>query len=227
MDFAVVSGTQPYVKLTLFKQYYDVNCQYMVRFPLRLKKMEKHLPTFRSIHSVDLPPIQGAVPAFHQYAHREQCQTFQSPNCLPGSGKYDGETNERKWNQTNRAALRAREMSSGARHDFLNDLISDINVRNVHNMGTLSPLSLSIVEDGPHNVLRHECLAHTLVAKHEDAVKHWKLAQEYLASVEEGVPLAVVQQWRREEATWLQQVVDIKNHKTLDNPYIAPKNGGA
>ena len=136
MDFAVVSGTQPYVKLTLFKQYYDVSCQYMVRLPIRLEEMEKIVPRMSSIDTARLPTIHGAVPAFHQYAHREQCQSFQSPNCLPGSGKYDGETNERKWNQTNRAALRAREMSSGARHDFLNDLISDLNVRNVHNMGS-------------------------------------------------------------------------------------------
>ena len=93
------------------------------------------MPTLTSIDTVDLPQIQGAVPAFHQYAHKEECQSFQSPNCLPGSGKYDGETNERKWNQTNRAALRAREMGSGARHDFLNHLVSDLNVRNVHAIG--------------------------------------------------------------------------------------------
>ncbi|KAI0744400.1 hypothetical protein C8Q76DRAFT_604248 [Earliella scabrosa] len=200
VDFAVVSGTQPYIRLTLFKQYYDVNCQYMVRFPLRMKHMDQHLVNMTSIHTVDLPEIQGAVPAFHQYAHREQCQSFQSPNCLPGSGKYDGETNERKWNQTNRAALRSREMSSGARHDFLNDLLSDLNVRNVHNM------------------------AQTLVHKHEEATKQWTLAQEYLNSIEEGIPLQVLCEWRREEAEWLSKVVDIKTHKTLDNPFVTPKD---
>ena len=135
VDFAVVSGTQPYVRLTLLKQYYDVNCQYMVRLPLRLKEMEKHLPALASIETVRLPTIHGAIPAFHQYAHREQCQSFQSPNCLPGSAKYDGETNERKWGQTNPAALRAKEMLAGGRHDFINDIISDLNVRNVHAIG--------------------------------------------------------------------------------------------
>ena len=132
VDFAVVSGTQPYIPLKLLKQYYDVSCQYLVRLPLRLRRMAAHLPLLESISTVDLPTIHGAIPAFHQYAHREQCQVFQSPNCLPGSARYDGETNERKWGQTNPAALRAKEMVSGGRHDFLNDLISDLNVRIVH-----------------------------------------------------------------------------------------------
>ena len=135
MDFAVVSGTQAYVSLLLFKQYYDVSCQYMVRLPIRLGEMERIVPQLASIQTARLPTMHGAVPAFHQYAHREQCQAFQSPNCLPGGGKYDGETNERKWNQMNASVLRSREMVSGGRHDFINDLISDLNVRNVHTMG--------------------------------------------------------------------------------------------
>ena len=109
----------------------------MVRLPIRLEEMEKIVPRMSSIDTARLPTIHGAVPAFHQYAHREQCQSFQSPNCLPGSGKYDGETNERKWNQMNASALRSREMVSGGRHDFINDLVSDLNVRNVHNIGLL------------------------------------------------------------------------------------------
>ncbi|KAI0735656.1 hypothetical protein C8Q76DRAFT_611678 [Earliella scabrosa] len=199
VDFAVVSAAQPYVTLKLFKQYYDVGCQYMVRFPLRMKSMAKHLPALSSISTVDLPTIHSAVPAFHQYAHCEQCQSFQSPNCLPGSGKYDGETNERKWNQTNIAALRAREMVSGGRHDFINDLLSDLNIRNVHG------------------------IAQVLVHKHDDAMKYLTEAEEYLTSVEDGIPANVLRKWVEEEDIWLARVVDMRNHKTLDNPFVAPK----
>ncbi|KAI0706563.1 hypothetical protein C8Q76DRAFT_630169 [Earliella scabrosa] len=200
VDFAVVSGTQPYVELTLWKQYYDVSCQYMVRLPLRLKEMAKIVPALESIKTVKLPTIHGAIPAFHQYAHREQCQSFQSPNCLPGSAKYDGETNERKWGQTNPAALRAKEMLSGGRHDFINDIISDLNVRNVHAM------------------------AQTLVDKHEEAVKYLAQAKDYLDQVEMSIPAEILEQWKQEEAEWLAKVVDIRNHKTLDNPFVAPQD---
>ena len=64
-----------------------------------------------------------------------------------------------------------------------------------------------------------------MVRKHEEAVKQWRLATEYLGSVSEGIPLEVITKWRSEEAAWLAKVVDIKNHKTLDNPYVAPKDG--
>ncbi|KAI0711729.1 hypothetical protein C8Q76DRAFT_623155 [Earliella scabrosa] len=203
VDFAVVSATQAYITLRLLKQYYDVNCQYMVRMPIRLADMAKLLPLLGSITTTRLPTIEGAVPAFHQYAHREQCQSFQSPNCLPGSGKYDGETNERKWNQTNASARRSREMVSGGRHDFINDLLSDINVRNVHNMGK-----------------------GIFLQKHDDAVKYHSEAKAYLVSVEAKIPPEVLQQWKDDHAAWLEKVVDIKNHKTLDNPFVARKDDG-
>ena len=181
--------------------------------------MAQHLPILESIRTVDLPTIHGAIPAFHQYAHREQCQVFQSPNCLPGSARYDGETNERKWGQTNPAALRAKEMVSGGRHDFINDLISDLNVRLVHSIGKTVAAHR---KDDVH--ANRDGAAQTLSDKYEEAVKYRDQARKYLDSVEEGIPGDVLSRWRAEEDEWLSKVVDIKNHKTLDNPFTAPRD---
>ena len=66
--------------------------------------------------------------------------------------------------------------------------------------------------------------AQTLADKYEEAIKYRDQARKYLDSVEEGIPSEVLSRWRAEEEEWLDKVVDIKNHKTLDNPFTAPKD---
>ena len=68
-------------------------------------------------------------------------------------------------------------------------------------------------------------LATVLVHKHEDALKYLREAETYLESVEKGIPPEVLAKWLAEEAEWLSKVVDIRNHKTLDNPFVSPKDG--
>ena len=68
-------------------------------------------------------------------------------------------------------------------------------------------------------------IAQTLVHKHEEALKYYAQAQSYLESVECSIPPAILAQWREEEGEWLRKVVDIRNHKTLDNPFVAPPDG--
>ena len=46
----------------------------------------------------------------------------------------DGEALERIWALFNALALRTKEMSSGHRHDVINDFHSDMNVRRLHAM---------------------------------------------------------------------------------------------
>ncbi|KAI0686970.1 hypothetical protein C8Q76DRAFT_635860 [Earliella scabrosa] len=200
VDFAVVSGAQPYLSLRLFKQFYDVSCQYMVRFKLRLGRMEGHIPLLDSLSTARLPRVEGAIGSWHQYAHKEQCQAFQSPNCLPGCGKADGEMLERTWAVTNPLARRTKEMGRGHCHDIMNDQYSDMNVRHVHG------------------------IAKELVTKHTDAERFLGDAKRYLEKVESGIPDEILKQWIAEEAEWLTKVVDISNHKGLDNPFTSPKD---
>ena len=50
----------------------------------------------------------------------------------------DGEAPERIWASLNNLSMRTKEMSSGHRHDVINDYYSDMNVRRVHNMRAFS-----------------------------------------------------------------------------------------
>lgn len=56
-------------------------------------------------------------------------------NWLPGVAMTDGEAPERIWAILNGLASRTQEMSSGHRHDIINDFYGDWNVRRVHGIG--------------------------------------------------------------------------------------------
>ena len=68
--------------------------------------------------------------------------------------------------------------------------------------------------------------AAALCDKHDEAQKYLSQAQAYLTDIEARVPPSVLEQWRADQEDWLLKVVDIRNHKTLDNPFIAPKSDG-
>ncbi|KAI0644780.1 hypothetical protein C8Q79DRAFT_912372 [Trametes meyenii] len=197
VDFSVVTGVQPYVGLRLFKLYYDIACQYMVHFLRRLCKWDKLLPVLRTVSTATLPEVQASVGKFHVYGHTLACRTFQSPNFVPFNGRTDGEGSEREWPFINEAAARTQEMTSGHRHDAINTLISDLNIRQVHKM------------------------PQTLAMKLAKAEKRLASTTKYLAKVEKGVTDAELVAWKAEELEWLNKVVDIANHKELWNPYNA------
>ncbi|KAI0648456.1 hypothetical protein C8Q79DRAFT_905667 [Trametes meyenii] len=197
VDFSVVTGVQPYVGLRLFKLYYDIACQYMVHFVRRLCKWNTVLAGLRTVLSVALPEVQAAVGKFHIHGHTLACRTFQSPNFVPFNGRTNGEGSEREWPFINEAAARTQEMTSGHHHDAINTLISDLNVRQVHKM------------------------SYTLADKLLKAEKKLVSTTRYLARVEKGVMETELADWKGEEAEWLSKVVDIANHKELDNPYSA------
>ena len=68
--------------------------------------------------------------------------------------------------------------------------------------------------------------AKELVTKHTDAEKFLGDAKGYLEKVESSIPDLILKQWIAEEAEWLSKVVDISNHKGLDNPFTSPKDDG-
>lgn len=136
VDFAVVSGSQSFTSLRLIKLAYDIACQYMVHFLRRLRKMEPVVQRLPSVTTAKLPEVQGCVGKFHVNGHIVACRTFQSPNYLPGNGRVDGEGSEREWDLLNPSAKATQEMTPGHRHDSLNSISSDLNVRQLHKMRT-------------------------------------------------------------------------------------------
>ena len=138
VDFAVVSGMQPYVGLRLVKQTYDIACQYLINFGRRLEHWKQLCLPLASITTFNLPRTEGAIGLWHSLAHQILCRIFKSPEFMPGSGRYEGEGMERLWAITNDVSARTKEMTSGHRHDVLNDVYSDLHVRRVHNIGMMT-----------------------------------------------------------------------------------------
>ncbi|THG97971.1 hypothetical protein EW026_g4122 [Hermanssonia centrifuga] len=130
----------------------------------------------------------------------EPCRYKYSLHYLPGVGMTDGEAPERIWASLNALALRTREMSSGHRHDVINDFHTDMNIRRTHDM------------------------SHFLKRKNVEAEAMHSRAATTLEKLEEEICAGVIGQgklaeWKQEESVWVGKVVNMEEHKNLKNPY--------
>ncbi len=124
---------RPWARLTHVHGY-DINCQYRKKYNTRVQQLMKDYPALRTIQNEVMPFILPAIGKFHAPAHTASCRCKFSYNFLPGVGMTDGEACERIWSTLNLLALRAKEMSPGHRHDFINEYHSFMNVTRVHAM---------------------------------------------------------------------------------------------
>lgn len=118
-------------------QWYDIFCQYIIRLGIRLDEEfpEETLAELESIKSADLPQIVGGVGKYHMSMHTQTCREKFSMNTMPCACMNNGETCERLWGLINAVSRRTKEMTAGHRHDVLNDLFYQENVRRTHSMG--------------------------------------------------------------------------------------------
>ncbi|RDX43436.1 hypothetical protein OH76DRAFT_1458396 [Lentinus brumalis] len=196
VDFAHLSGLQRWMQVLLHISAYDINCQYRINFATRVKKFrEKFTGLLPSIKHTEFPRTLVGIGKFHLPAHIPACRFKHSFNYLPGVGMTDGEALEHIWSILNALAARAKEMTSGNRHDFLNDMYNDMNIR-------------------------HLCgLARDLTKRYLQACTLSSKVDERLRKLESGLDAAALAEWKKLEQQWLVDVVDMKNHKQLDNPY--------
>lgn len=80
--------------------------------------------------------IEAAVPKFHLPAHGSKCWSQFSINYLQNWARVDGEAIERLWSTTNPIATSTREMTPGARRDFLEDRWGASNFRKTIELGS-------------------------------------------------------------------------------------------
>ena len=141
VDIALVSALQRYLKLKLLVGAYDIHCQYIIHLRERLEAEfpKELLDELESITDPDLPTIVAAVGKYHLSMHKPACRPYFSLHHLLGSCMDCGEPCERLWGIINAVARRTKEMSSGHRHDALNDLFSDHNVRRIHHLSMFIP----------------------------------------------------------------------------------------
>ncbi len=128
------SGLRPWLGLERHCSGYDINCQYRKNFRARITQMQHDFPTLSSIRITNFPWTIPGIGKFHAPAHTATCRCKYSYNYLPGVGMTDGEAAERIWAVLNLLAVRTKEMSSGHRHDVINDFHSDLNIRRVHGL---------------------------------------------------------------------------------------------
>ncbi|KAI1784480.1 hypothetical protein LXA43DRAFT_1101350 [Ganoderma leucocontextum] len=108
----------------------------------------------------------------------------------------DGEALERIWSVFNSLALRTKEMSSGHRHDVINNFHSDMNVRRLHAM----PMTLS--------------------DRYARAIEHKERTAEYLATLEEAMDdAATLARWQRKVDKWVKRVIHREETALDESPY--------
>ncbi|TFK85198.1 hypothetical protein K466DRAFT_495221, partial [Polyporus arcularius HHB13444] len=197
VDFVFTSAMQPHMDLKLFIATYDIMCQYIIRFAIRIDEefSDETLAELESITSADFPQIIGGVGKYHLSMHVKSCREKFSMNHLPCACMDDGEDCERLWGLINAMSRRTKEMTAGHRRDVLNDLFYHQNVRRMHAMVA------------------------TFMHKLPEAEEQLKDHVEYLATIERTIGCKMIDQWKELEAGWKKKVVDIKEHADLVSPY--------
>lgn len=131
---ALLSGCQDYMDLEMHYFAYDIACQYSRNFYTRMKNLAGLVRDFKSLQTKDFDSFHRillvwAVGKFHLAAHKADCRFRYSLRYIWGSGRTDGEADEREWAVLNTLAQRAREMAAGHRHDTINDFLDALNAR--------------------------------------------------------------------------------------------------
>ncbi|XP_028416121.1 uncharacterized protein LOC114539705 [Dendronephthya gigantea] len=94
-----------------YKVLYDISCI-----------LHRHLQNSAEFSDV-LDHIDLAIPVFHVYGHKAECQIMYSPRRIAGFGLTDGEVMERLWSYLRGFASITKEMSPSRRIDALTDCL--------------------------------------------------------------------------------------------------------
>ncbi|KAH9917370.1 uncharacterized protein BXZ73DRAFT_80823 [Epithele typhae] len=199
-DLSEASAIKPYLTLPMLISGYDINCQYHRNYDTRMDKlMSTWSELMECLPSVaeweKLPYMLIAVGKFHLPAHQASCRYKFSYNYLPGAARTDGEASERMWAAIYQLATRIREMGPGSRHDALNDIWNDQNVRHLHTM------------------------SRDLSARYNTSEEFIADLERHLTALEATFSPERLAQLKEQEAAFKLAVVDMANHDSLENIY--------
>lgn len=213
VDFAHLSALQPYHALRRIYHGYDINCQYRRNLPKRLHWVKDNVRGMTSIVTTELPDTKHVIPKFHAGGHKRTCRPYFSAYYTPGCAMTDFETQERVWAILNHLGNRTREMTSGHRQDVINDHHSDVNVRQVHKMGT------RVSHLYGNSILTFLSTARDLRRKHKDTSKELAKARGELSNLETYLQDGEPEKWEAELRHWVAQLPVLDNHTTMGNPF--------
>ena len=214
VDFAMASGLKHWKELRLHVSGYDINCQYRIHFKKRMAWLGEQTGSLPSVSGARFPTTLAAVGKFHLPAHKASCRYKYSYHWLPGVGMTDGEAPERIWAILNDIGGSTREMTAGHRHDVINDHHSDMNVRRTHSIGAC----IGRIVD-PRAAPHVSTPVKATSKKYDQAQTEYIRAKDTLQHLETQIEAGTLAKWKIEELKWLEKVVDIEQHETLDNPY--------
>jgi len=168
-DFVFLSALRHIIGLENIYVSYDIVCQWSKNFPTRCAQ---YTPKLRESFYRFL--MKYAIPKFHLPAHGFGCWSLYSLNFICGSARVDGEAIERFWSSLNPVATSTREMSTAARHDFIEERIGAQNFRKVVDLGSSLSKKLHSAIKGQK---RHRQELEELTSSFEPAlVERWKEA---------------------------------------------------
>jgi hypothetical protein len=109
---------------------YDITCQWLINFWLRVLTMLEHLqPTIAPTN------IKAKIPKFHFDAHGKKNHAPYSFAFLRGAGRSDGEGIEQLWAILRGGAAQTIEMGPGGRRDTIDDFCGWSNWRKMIAIG--------------------------------------------------------------------------------------------
>ncbi|KAL1684796.1 hypothetical protein GGG16DRAFT_119464, partial [Schizophyllum commune] len=172
MDYVVLSviAIMRYSALTIS---YDIGCQFMLNFFKRMQKMPQELRKLKD----ELDVVFG-LPVWHGGIHEESCRSRNSLKYHDGVGRTDGEAIERIWSLLNPMAWATKYMGEGARHDWIEDKVDNVN------FGKLVSL------------------VYLLARRYIVATDELTVQVESFRRICKSLEPALLQQWKKEVSDW-------------------------
>lgn len=84
----------------------------------------------------EFPEIRGGIGMKHLPGHKDECHWKFSFYFIPGAGRFEGETSERRWSIDDLLREMTQQMGSGHRRDTMAYHNNDFNIQKVFKIGT-------------------------------------------------------------------------------------------
>ncbi|KAI5984696.1 hypothetical protein F5J12DRAFT_907939 [Pisolithus orientalis] len=148
MDYIYFLAIFPFLLLSMVISY-NIACQWKLNLAQRIDQLPEHLHLPLAV--VMLSFVFGIL-KFHAPAHSASCAIPHSLNLLPGVGCTNGKGVKHNWSEINCVTNSTKEMTSGARHDTINNHFGHYNFRKLVGLGCLlcDRLKAAIAEQSHH-----------------------------------------------------------------------------
>ncbi|XP_023192885.1 uncharacterized protein LOC111609322 isoform X1 [Xiphophorus maculatus] len=200
-----------YVITELMKKYKEKNINLHVIYDIACV-LSRH---FRKTGEGIPKGLSLAVPAFHVYGHKLQCQIMYSTRRVPGFGLTDGECMERLWSFLRRFSRVTKEMTPSHRLDLLTDALlyygrrksADLDVQLFQRWDKAEKIA-SIAEEEISAVLKESPIS---ISEHD--LQQWMETQRHVAQAAhlKTRDKEIVPRWKRNYVMKLTEINQLRS----------------